>query len=246
MLALQLGSRSFSPVTDTAEKTDRQVWGAAVRALRTRAGLSIYEAATNYEPEGYTPGDPDKGLSSQRWQQIEKGSLRFTPDQRERVARAVGQTVEELEHERARILGQRGRAPPRLVEVAEDGRRFTVPIYGRAQLGREGWEVSAATETEDSFDLRELLTPSIGALRVADDVMQGKADAGEIVIFDRARRPSADKGCVVETIDGRLIPRMFVGIDDEHVLVRTALSQAIQPYRRDLVRGVYAVKFWPG
>lgn len=224
------------------EKSDRQVWGAAVKALRLRAGKTLHEAASAFEPEGYTPGDPDKGLSVQRWQQIEKGELRFTPEQRLRLARAVESSAQELELERARILGHRQRNPSR--GVAEpDQRGLVIPIYGRAEFGKDGWRVRNAETPDGFFDLRELTGASIGVTHLADDGMGDKAAPGAAVIFDRNRRPQVGKGCVVETNDGELYVRFFGEIDDDHVIVRDAAGRP-RAIPRDLVKGVYAVRFW--
>lgn len=231
-------------VSEPPEKTDRVVWGAALRAMRLRSGLKIYEAAEAYEPAGYTPGDPKKGMSVQRWQQIEKGELKFSDDQQLRLARALNGTVEELRLERARILGHRREAPAR-AGVEEPGPRgLVIPLWGRTELGADGWTVKASDVSESAFDLRELLGPSIGAAHMPDDAMSPKAGAGDVVIFDRSRRPKADKGCVVETLSGELYPRLFVGIDDEHVMVRSLAKPTPVAFKRSEVKGVYAVRFW--
>lgn len=242
VLAAQRASGSFWRVSEDPEKTERQVWGAAVRALRLRQGRTLYEAATAYEPDGFVPGGPDKGLSVQRWQQIEKGSLKFNPDQRKRLAKALDASTEELELERARILGHRPRqAATGMAEREQRG--LVIPIWGRAELDKEGWKIKAADQDAGGLDLRDLLGPSIGVLRVADGSMVGWADDGDLVIFDRDRRPREGKGCVVETLAAELYPRLFLGIDDEHVLVRSMTTPQPHAFRRDQIKGVYAVRF---
>ncbi|HEV2530925.1 helix-turn-helix transcriptional regulator [Phenylobacterium sp.] len=226
------------------ENTDRLVWGQALRALRKRHGRTVNEAAQAFEPERYTPGDPDKGVSVQRWSQIEKGNYRFSETQRARLAKAAGGDLEEFELERARILGHQRQAPAR--ELAErTPRGLVIPLWGRAELAPEGWKVKGADVSEASFNLEDLARASIGATHLADDLMQPKADAGALVIFDRARRPALDKGCVVETLSGELWPRIYAGEDADHVIVRSvARPDRPQAFRRADVRGVYAVRFW--
>jgi transcriptional regulator with XRE-family HTH domain len=227
---------------EVPDLSERQVWGAAVKALRLRAGLTLNDAASAYEPPGFTPGDPDRGLSVQRWQQIEKGSSRFTVEQRATIAKAVGATIEELELERARILGHRPRG--RASGMAEpEPRGWAIPIYGRTELDRGGWRVTDAAKTEGFFDLRELTGASIGVTHVADDSMGLKAAPGTAVIFDRGRRPAKGKGCVVETVAGEMYVRLFDGVDHEHVIVRAMAGKPLA-FRRELVKGVYAVRFW--
>lgn len=230
-------------MSEDAEKTDRQVWGAAVRALRLRSGKTLAEAASGYEPEGFTPGDPGKGVSVQRWQQIEKGQVKFTAGQRKRLAKALDATGEELDLERARILGHRPRPAAAGAEEREQ-RGMVIPIWGRTEFGAEGWKVNAAEISEAGFDLRDLGGPSVGVTYVPDDTMLPKAKPGALVIFDRSRRPDVDGGCVVETHAGELYPRMFVGEDAEHVLVRSLKATRPVAFRRELVKGVYAVRFW--
>lgn len=242
LLATTETARQFWRVSEPPDKTDRQVWGAALRALRQRSGKTLYEAASTYEPEGYTPGDPSKGLSVQRWQQIEKGDLKFTDEQRRRLARSLGADLEELELERARILGHR--RTTRSEGVAERGAVFTLPIWGRTEFGKDGWKVTGAEISEAAFDLRELTGPSIGVTYMPDDAMAPKVGAGRPVLFDRARRPETDKGCVVETQAGELYVRLFAGDDAEHVMVRSLAKPTPTPFKRSEIRGVYAVRFW--
>lgn len=228
---------------DAPEKTDRQVWGAALRALRLRSGKTLSEASAAYEPEGYTKGDPDKGVSVQRWQQIEKGGVRFTPDQRKRLVKALDASPEELDMERARILGHRPKPAASGMEERES-RGLMIPIWGRTEFGAEGWKVKAAEISEAGFDLRDLSGPSVGVTYVPDDTMLPKAKPGALVIFDRSRRPVVDGGCVVETQAGELYPRMFVGEDKTHILVRSLKVTRPVAFKRDLVKGVYLVRFW--
>jgi hypothetical protein len=233
---------SFWRVSEDPEKTERQVWGAAVRALRLRSGLTLHEAASAYEPDGFVPGGPDKGLSVQRWQQIEKGGLKFTPDQRKRLAKALDATPEGLELERARILGHRPRVA--VTGMAErEPLGLVIPMWGRAELGKDGWKIKAAEPASPGLDLRDLLGPSIGVLRVVDGTMTGWAEDGDLVIFDRDRRPREGKGCVVETLTGDLYPRLFVGLDDDHALVRSMAHQKPVAFKRSEIKGVYAVRF---
>jgi hypothetical protein len=179
----------------------------------------------------------------QRWQQIEKGSLRFTPEQRGRIAAALGATVEEIELERARILGHRPTRQQLRGMAEPETRGLVIPIYGRTELDRDGWRVTDAGKTEGFFDLRELMGPSIGVTHVADDGMGEKAAPGATVIFDRSRRPAKGKGCVVETVTGEMYVRLFDGVDDDHVVVRN-LAGRPTAFARGQVKGVYAVRFW--
>ncbi len=64
------------------------------------------------------------------------------------------------------------------------------------------------------------------------------------MIFDRGRRPVEGKGCVLETKAGELYVRLYVGMDEEHVLVRSLATPGPRAFKRSEVKGVYAVKFW--
>lgn len=226
----------------SAEKADRIVWGRALKALRVRSGKTLQEAAAAYRKFGQPKSEPPKGISVQRWQQAESGGIRFGEEQIERYCEALGASPEDLQVQRAKIMGQQPRQEtPGFAE--RETRGLVIPIFGRPELGADGWQVRHAQYSDGNFDLRELMTPAIGVVRVADELMRGWADPGAPVIFDRSRRPLEGKGCVVETNDGDLYPRIFAGIDDEHVFVKTMASRKVIAFRRADVKGVYAVTF---
>lgn len=225
------------------EKAERILWGRALRKLRERSGTTIYEAASSIRRQGQKLTETPTGISAQRWQQFEKGSLQFTADQIARVTAALGSNPDELELERAKLTGQRQRASAYGGVSEGPAPPMVIPIFGRAQLADEGWRVRDADQLDGALDLRDLLTPSMGVMRVADETMRGWAEPGDLVIFDRNRRPQPDKGCVVETLAGDLFPRLFVGIDAEHVMVRSMLAGEPFAFRRPEIKGVYAVRF---
>jgi helix-turn-helix protein len=240
LLAKQTNSPSPAPVADQddAEKTERQVWGAAVRALRLRSGATLHEAASAYEPDGFVAGDPNKGLSVQRWQQIEKGGLTFKPDQRRRLAKALGAAPEELDLERARILGHRVPSRNDGTSRATPLAALLIPIWGHAEIGERGWTVARSEQTTGTLALSELAGAHIGAVRVVDDTLTGWAEAGELVIFDRSRRPTPGQGCVIETKSGELHVRRFIALTATALVVEPATT-----FARAEVKGVYAVRF---
>jgi hypothetical protein len=228
---------------EAPEKADRQIWGAAVKALRLRSGRTIAAAAMAYEPAGFTPGDPNKGISVQRWQSIEGGNAKFGEIQRRALVKALGSTLEDLELERARISGHR--RPPRATSLAEpEGRGFEIPVWGRTEFGAEGWTIKSAEVVEATFDLRDLAGPSIGVTYMPDDTMAPKVRSGRPVIFDRGRKPDKDEGCVIETQAGELYVRLYMGDDAEHVMVRSLAKPTPAAFRRAEIKGVYAVRFW--
>lgn len=228
---------------DAPEKADRQIWGAALKALRLRSGRTIASAAMAYEPVGFAPGDPNKGISVQRWQSIEGGNAKFGEAQRRSLVRALGASLEDLELERARIAGHR--RPARTAGLAEpEGRAFEIPVWGRTEFAADGWTIKSADVAETTFDLRALAGPAIGVAYMPDDTMVPKVRSGRPVIFDRGRKPGVDEGCVVETLAGELYVRLFVGDDAEHVMVRSMARPTPTAFRRSDVKGVYAVRFW--
>lgn len=243
MLALAIPERPSWRMAEptTAERADRVVWGRALRALRLKSGKTLQQASANYRRFGQRVGDPARGLSVQRWQQAEKGNATFGEEQASRYAEALGRSFDDLLTERARILGE---VPRRSSSgfAERETRPLVIPIFGRPELDAGGWKIGNGQVTEGGFDLRELLTPAIGVTYVADDSMAGWSEPGAMVIFDRSKRPIEGRGCVVETLAGDLYPRIFVGIDEEHVLVRATASPKIIPFRRQEVRGVYAVR----
>lgn len=243
LLATPFPARSFYGMPDAPEKADRQIWGAALKALRLRSGRTIAAAAMAYEPPGFTPGDPNQGISVQRWQSIEGGNAKFGEAQRRSLARALGASLEELELERARIAGHR--RPARSTGLAEpETRALTIPVWGRTEFAADGWAIKSADVAEGSFDLRDLAGPSIGVTYMPDDSMAPKVRSGRPVIFDRGRKPDTDEGCVIETHAGALYVRLFAGDDAEHVMARSMAKPTPAAFRRADVKGVYAVRFW--
>lgn len=238
----QSPSWGMSAPTDL-DKADRIVWGRALKNLRERSGKTLYAAATQVRKFGQAAHEAPKGISVQRWQQMEKGGVRFTTEQIARLTAALDSSPEELELQRARILGAQPRQQVSGVGEREQ-RGLIIPIWGRAELDHEGWKVKNAEHSEGGFDLKDLLAPSIGVTHLADDQMKGKGEPGDPVIFDRARRPKEGKGVVIETYTGELYPRLYVGTDEEHVLVRSMVSKSPIAFRREDVKGIYAVKFW--
>lgn len=230
--------------TISPEKAERRIYGRALRALRLRRGFSAEAAAAGVKGSRKRAGDPpEDGISKQAWQAYEAGVRQFTPDQKLMLTAAIGSGVEELELERARILGHDPAPGPRGFAEREP-RGMVIPIWGRAELDPEGWKIKGGDRSERTFDLHDLLAPSIGVAYAADDQMPGKADPGAPVIFDRSARPAEGKGCVVETKAGDLYPRLYVGMDAEHVMVRSLTSAKPVAFRRAEIKGVYAVKFW--
>jgi len=155
------------------------------------------------------------GVSTQAYQRYEAG-LRRLPDYKLRsLAEAAGGTLEDVMRERAML--DQGEVIPFAPRPGEGG-----PLLN---------------------ELAYLLGPGADRLRLDTGALSPWADMGELIIYDRARPPRRDGGCVVEGLDGRLSVFMFAGRDDE-----TARLYTLSPERREVtrplseLRGLYAVR----
>lgn len=156
-------------------------------------------------------------ISAQAYQRYEAGLRRLPEWKLQRFAEAAGATLEDVMRERALLDESAGVTPfqPRLGD-------------------------QAALINELAF----LLGPHADRLRLDTDALSPWAEGGELIVYDKARPPRRDHGCVVEGADGRLSVYLFAGRDETTVRLYT-----LAPERRTIdkpageVRGIYAVRF---
>lgn len=154
-------------------------------------------------------------VSTQAYQRYEAGHRKLPEHKLQALAEAAGASLEDVMRERA--LLEQGDIIPFPPRPAEGG-----PLLN---------------------ELAFLLGPGADRLRLDTDALSPWASIGELIIYDRARPPRRDHGCVVEDLDGKLSVFMFAGRDDE-----TARLYTLAPDRREVtrpmagLRGVYAVR----
>lgn len=214
-------------LTTSPDRAEQQLTGQALRNLRDRVGKHQREVA---EP---------LGMSTQAWQKYEAGERRFTLDRIATVLEILGVRQQDLDAERARILGE----PRRSAEVIELRRDFVFDVYGRARAGAQGPEVYDVGEPLRRMDLRQILGPRTDAMEVAGDSMWPWAESGEVVLFDRDRYPRRGAGCVIETNAGEAYVKLYEKSDGSTLFVRELFPEerTITFALADL-KGVYAVR----
>lgn len=214
------------PLTTSPERADQKLTGQALRAIREERGMVQGQIAEHL------------GVTTQAWQKYEAGERKFTEDRLHRVLAILNATLEQLEFEKARLLG----APT--AKSYAPTHPFPINVFGRSRLGQHGPGVYEAAEPFRTIDLRQIIGPNSGAIELADDRMAPWGSSGEVVIFDRDRAPRRGFGCVVEMNDGTAIARLFERSDGSTLFV-----SELQPEPRTItialaeVRGVYAVRF---
>lgn len=155
------------------------------------------------------------GISVQAYQRHEAGLRRLPEHKLRALAEAASATLEDVMRERA------------LLDQGE-----VIPLLPRPPDG-------GALLNELAF----LLGPGADRLRLDTAALSPWADMGELIIFDRARPPRRDGGCVIEDLDGRLSVFLFAGRDDVDAHLYT-----LAPTRREVtrpmadLRGLYAVR----
>lgn len=209
------------PSTKAVHRAEQELLGKAIRTLREQARL----------PQSHIAKALD--ITTQGWGPYEAGERGFTDEKLERVLESLGASEDDLERVRAELLGQ---AKP--AGVAERSAPFLLDVVGRSQ----GPHDNDATIAVRRVDLRQILGPSSGAIEVATEEMAPWAEPGEILFFDRDRYPKRGLGCVVETRDGRFLPRLYERSDGSTLFVKVLNPPRIDSLALADIKGVYAVR----
>lgn len=154
------------------------------------------------------------GMTSQAWGLYEAGRRPglFRPDVQARLTGALDLTPEDLRLALARLGGESDRTPA-TAGVEAQGRTFTAAA-----------------------------PPTLRRLQLDDDRLAPWAVSGVVIEYAPGRWPRRDQGCVVETVDGRLMVRLYDGADADVVRLRGGAGLAeVETVRRADLRGVHAV-----
>lgn len=136
------------------------------------------------------------GMTSQGWGLYEAGRRPglFRPDVQRRLTGALGASTEEL----ALILS---RVPDQSVEGGSTGRGVESP--SRAYRP----SVSSAAS-------------GLARLQLSNDELAPWAVSGVVLEYDPGRWPRRDQGCVIDTVDGERLVRLYDRADAEALHVR--------------------------
>lgn len=232
MLSLAVQEKPWSPrrMVDTRDqdRLDRQRAGAALRALRKRAGMT-QEAAADAA-----------GVSVQSWRNYERGERFMDKGILTKATAALGSNPEEHAMEAARLSP--ARQPTATGSLVDDGRGFSIPVGGIAFGGSSRPNIYDEPGGGEVIDLRRFFPEGTRALRIAGMSMFPYAEPGELVLYNVYRPAKRGQGCVIEMKDGSYAVKRFERMDDSQLFVTE-----LYPEERELtfelasIKGVYAI-----
>jgi len=159
------------------------------------------------------------GMTSQGWGLYESGRRPglFRPDVQRRLLAALDATPEDLA----------------LRVPADDLQSHRARIPVQAPTIIRGLEATGRVFEGTQPGSQRRMT-------LSDDTLAPWAGSGVVLEYDPARWPRRDQGCVIETLDGSLLVRLYDGADADSLFVRGA-GGAAETIGRDIVRSVSAV-----
>lgn len=207
---------------------DATTIGAAVKALRERAGLSQEQAGAAIS------------ISRQAWANYESGARQsvFRSDLQDRIAGAIGVARADLLREVDRQAGVMADH----LDLEAQPSAHTLAVTSRVAMGRVGPEIRLTGDATELVDLSWLFN-SARSVRVAGDEMAGYAEPGDLVIYDCNHWPTRGEGCLIEMIDGRAVLAEYVGAGQGVVRVQFRQPPEQAAFPMPEIRGVYQVRF---
>jgi phage repressor protein C with HTH and peptisase S24 domain len=211
------------------EAADRRRMGLALKALRTRLGLSQGAAAEN------------AGFSSYKaWQNYENGERKFTDPKLQTLLLALNADREEFDLQLARIPEEEPR-PPQPRSFDERGRPYALPFSGLAHGGALRPNVAHEEEAE-VIDLSRFFAAGTRILRLDGMSMYPYAEPGGFVTYNPKQPARRGHGCVVELKDGSKLVKRFEHYDDQSLVVTELWPEERQiTIALEDVAGVYAI-----
>lgn len=215
------------------EAADRKRKGLALKALRTRLGISQAAAA---DAAGFS--------SYKAWQNYEAGERKFADPKLDTLLAALNASREAFDLELARLPSDIVSAPPtRSVEERAFGRHYQLPFGGLAHGGglRPNVQDEESGEAE-IIDLSRYFAPGTRVLRLGGMSMHPYAEPGGFVTYNPRQPARRGQGCVIEMKDGSKLVKRFEHYDDETLTVTE-----LWPDEKTLtfpladVEGVYAI-----
>lgn len=219
--------------------SEAEVVGRAIQALRERANLSQEELAERM------------GVSRQTISRYEGGrSMVLRSDVQRQIVEAIGMSSEDFHAELDNLvqLHPRGRGARAEAAAAEPktavARRFVVSVQGHPEIGEDGQVRHVELPPLATEDLSWLFSPSTEFLRLADGILPSDTFCPRLAVYDKSSWPRRGQGCVVETKDGELMPRLYQRRTEAGVVVRGGDTDEEQVIPAGKVRGVYAIRLY--
>jgi phage repressor protein C with HTH and peptisase S24 domain len=218
--------------TTSRERLEREQAGAALRALRKRAGLTQEDAAGAAER-----------ISLAAWKNYERGIRAMDNPTLARALKAIGSNSEEFALERSKLIEPPLDRPERsFMGVQERGRIMSLPVGGVAHGGGLRPNLYDDGGEAEVIDFTRFFSPGTQVLRLAGMSMYPYAEPGGLVTYNVRQFPKRGHGCVIEMQDGAFMVKRFERLDDDQLTVTE-----LYPVERELsfdvaeVKGVYAV-----
>lgn len=220
----------------TATTDEAEIMGRAIAMARERAGLSQEDLAERM------------AVSRQTISRYESGRAAvLRSDLQRRVADALGISLDDLMAERDNLVfpdfkGRKpngGGEPPGPAPL-----RTVVAIHAQPEIRDDGEVHYVEVPPLSSEDLGWLFGPNAGFIRLAEGSLPEGGITARVAGYDKSEWPRAGQGCVIETRDGELLPRLYQRRTEAGLLVTAGepIGTETVPYKR--VRGVYAIRFY--
>lgn len=214
------------------EAADRRRKGLALKALRTRLGISQGAAA---DAAGFS--------SYKSWQYYESGERKFTDPKLQLLLAALNADQEEFDQQLARIPDEAGKGADLHVRRSLEDRPhrpYELPFSGLAHGGSVRpavWDGQA-----EVIDLSRFFAPGTQILRLDGMSMYPYAEPGGFVTYNPRQPARRGHGCVIEMKDGVKLVKRYEHHDAETLTV-TELWPEEKVLRIPLeeVAGVYAI-----
>lgn len=223
--------------TIRSPQQEAKIWGEALKRLRestrTPSGGKITQeaAASAY------------GVKRQAWNNYEQGDrlVIVRRDVQEKLAAAIGRTLEDFEAARADVLGLE--APTRERRSFIGDNVLELPVIGRVRASPAGPQVyDVGDEPESVVDVSWLFGATARTLRVAGDSMTGYVESGDLVIYDTKMWPRRGEGCVVELTNGDLYVKEYLETSQGVLRVNQRFPEETLSFPMADVKGVYKIR----
>ena len=213
------------------EAAQRRRYGAALKALRRRLGLTQEAVAASME------------ITTQAYQNYEAGKRHFSDPKLTKILIAMNSDREEFDLQLALIPEVSAGSGQHLAGVEERsfGNVYELPLGGIAHGGPQRPAVYDDGERA-TVDLSRFFAPGTEVLQLGGMSMWPYAAPGGFITFNRRDLAKRGEGCVVEMSDGSKLVKRYEFHDAENLTVTE-----LWPEERQLtipladVAGVYAI-----
>lgn len=232
--SLVLHRQMANSATASTNSTEAESVGAALQAIRERAGVSQEQLAEKLS------------VSRQTISRYESGrAVVLRSDVQRSILDALGASMEDLTAEQNNVthLSFPGRAPAARESNGAGVFKTVVAVQTLPEPREDGEIHYVDVPPASSEDLGWLFSPNAGFLRLADGAFPEGAVPARFAGYDKTAWPRRNQACVIETRDGELLPRIYerrtpAGL---HVKDGGGVDQVVS---LATIKGVYAIRFW--